>query len=58
MSKEVLFRKCKFDTTYRNYFKILNCSDKTNKNHMIISIEIEKALNKIEHTLKIKLSEN
>ena len=55
MIKSGVSQGCKDSSTYTNQCDILTLKD---KNHMIISIDAEKAFDKIKHLFMIKTSKN
>ena len=57
MIKLGLFQRCKDSSIYTNHV-IHHINKLKDKNHMIISIDAEKAFDKIQHPFMIKTSKN
>ena len=54
MIKWDLFWECKFGTTFANQYVIHHINKMKHKNNMILSIDAEKAFDKIQHSFMIK----
>ena len=54
MIKLGLFQECKNSSTYANQSMIYHINKLKDKNHIIISIDAEKAFDKIQHPFMIK----
>jgi hypothetical protein len=57
LTKEVLFQGCRDGLIYRNPSKFVYINKLKDKNHMIISLDSEKAFDKIQHPFMIKVLE-